>query len=528
MTGNKSRHKRQAPPRLNQRAAGILLHPTSLPGPHGSGDFGPQAYRFADFLHAAGQRWWQVLPLGPVGSGNSPYSTSSSFAGGPHLISLQLLAGQGLLSAADLRPAPGLETARVNYPATLAYRQQRLRRAFEAFQRRRGARDAWRRFCEEQRSWLDEYTLFAALKRVHGQRPWTEWEPQLARRRAAALRHARQALRAEIEYESFVQFAFDRQWMDLKRYCNQRGIGLIGDLPIFTDHDSCDVWANQSLYRLDARGRPTAVSGVPPDYFSATGQLWGHPLYRWERHARTGYAWWISRFRAMLRRFDAIRIDHFLGFHRLWSVPAGASTAARGRWTGSPGDELFAALSRALGPLPVIAEDLGLLTRAAAELRTRLGFPGMRVLQFAFQAGIRYDQPHRYPRHCVAYTGTHDNNTTRGWFRALPRNGPRGPDGLSERQRVLRYLASDGRRIERDFVRAVYASVANLAIIPMQDLLGLDASARMNFPATSQGNWEWRMLPGACSDALARRLRELAETYERTSGLVPDHAIARV
>jgi 4-alpha-glucanotransferase len=531
----KTRHRRarrrlpkREPPILNQRTAGILLHPTCLPGPHGSGDFGPAAYGFVDFLEAVGQRWWQVLPLGPIGYGNSPYSTSSSFAGGSHLISLELLVQDGLLDASELEPVNGLKASRVNYAAVLSFRTNRLRKAFDVFRGRRRGRASYERFRERHRDWLEDYALYSALKQAHDLCSWVDWEADLALRKPTALRRARRTLRQDIEYECFLQYVFDRQWSQLKRYCNERGVGLMGDLPILANHDSCDVWANQSLYHLDRRGQPTVVSGVPPDYFSTTGQLWGHPLYRWKEHARTGYAWWVRRFGHLLRHFDAIRIDHFLGFNRLWNVPAGAKTAIKGRWTRSPGDEIFAAARKALGTLPIIAEDLGLLIREAAELRMRWGFPGMRILQFAFEEGINYDQPHRYPRNCVAYTGTHDNNTTVGWFRSLPRRGHRQAQDLNERQRTLRYINSSGRQIHWDFIRAVYASVANIAIIPMQDALGLGEEARMNYPSTTEGNWEWRMPAGALNDVRASRLLELADTYERTSGLIPEQAIARV
>jgi len=517
---------RRRRPQLNQRTAGILLHPTSLPGPHGSGDFGPTAYRFADFLVAAKHRWWQMLPIGPIGPGNSPYSSVSAFAGGSHLINLDRLVEQGLLEPAEVKPIRASRRDRVHYPSTLRYRNQRLRRAFERFQGRRRRWADYERFCAETRNWLEDYTLFCALKRAHKGAAWTHWDRAVAFRRAAALRNARWELREEIEHEEFLQYLFHRQWFALKRYCNRLGIGLIGDLPIFVSHDSCDVWANQSLYQLDKRGLPTVVSGVPPDYFSTTGQLWGHPLYRWEQHAKSGYAWWVERFSNVLNHFDAIRIDHFLGFNRLWNIRAGARTATRGTWNRTPGNAVFRAVKNALGSLPIIAEDLGLLVPEAAALRDRWGFPGMRVLQFAFDGTKKalYDQPHRYVRNCVAYTGTHDNNTTVGWFQLLPKRGLKGRDGLTIRQRALRYVGSDGRRIHEDLIRLLYASVANTAIIPMQDALGLGGRARMNFPSTLRGNWEWRMGASAASDRLAQRLRELAETYERTGGHVPPSA----
>ncbi len=506
-----------SPPELAQRTCGILLHLTSLPGPHGSGDLGPAASRFADFLARAGHRWWQMLPTGPIGPGNSPYSSISGFAGGAHLISLEHLAREGWLSESTGGPRR-VRSDRVVYQPVLAFRRARLREAFERFRGRRANAHRLERFCHEHGAWLDDYTLFCALKRAHRGAAWTRWRPEFVHRRPEALRQARRELRDEIAFEQFVQYVFDCQWEALREHCHARGVGLIGDLPIFVSHDSCDVWANQSLYLLDTHGNPTVVSGVPPDYFSKTGQRWGHPLYRWPAHARTGYRWWVARFAHMLRRFDAVRIDHFLGFNRLWNVPAGAKTALRGRWTKTPGDAIFRAVRKALGPPAIIAEDLGLVVPDAVALRERWGFPGMRVLQFAFDGTekARHDQPHRYVRHCVAYTGTHDNNTTVGWFRALPARGRRGADGLTPRRRVLAYVGGDGSTIHLDCIRAVYASVANTAIVPMQDVLGLGAEARMNYPSTTSGNWEWRMRGAALSDRYADLLRTLAETFERT------------
>jgi 4-alpha-glucanotransferase len=523
-SARKTRKRRPAErPDLGQRTAGILLHPTSLPGPHGSGDLGSEATRFGRFLVATKHRWWQMLPIGPIGAGHSPYSSISAFAGGWHLIDLAQLVKDGLLSPSDVEPLRTARVDRVHYPTALRYRHERLRRAFESFRCRRRDRSAYERFCDQNRDWLDDYTLFRALKNVHHGAVWTTWPRDLVSRKAAALRTARHKLRDEIEHERFLQYIFDRQWSALKKSVNALGVSLIGDLPIFVSHDSCDVWANQSLYLLDRRGNPTVVSGVPPDYFSKTGQLWGHPLYDWKCHAKTGYRWWVARFANILRRFDTIRIDHFLGFNRLWNVSAKAKSAMRGRWTKTPGDAIFAAVKKTLGTLPIIAEDLGLLIPDAAALRDRWGLPGMRVLQFAFEgdAKARYDQPHRYPRYCVAYTGTHDNNTTVGWFESLPKRGGRGADGLTIRERALRYTGSAGKNIHEEFIRLVYASAANAAIIPMQDALGLGAKARMNFPSTVRGNWEWRMRPTAASDHLGAHLRALAETYERASGYVP-------
>ena len=502
---------------LERRACGVLLHPSSLPGPHGSGDLGPQAHAFARFLRDAGQTWWQMLPICPADAGGSPYSSDSAFAGDPLLINLDALIRDGLLTDADSRPGRGLRADRISFAAVARFRRARLARACDAFLSRR-LPVAFRRFCERNAHWLEDFALFRALKDAHGGRTWLQWPRAIRLRRSAALRDARQALAGAIDREQALQFLFDRQWHALRETCRALGVGLIGDLPIFVCHDSADVWAQRELYRLDAAGRPRVVSGVPPDYFSKTGQLWGHPLYDWRRHARDGFAWWIARFRTMFERFDAVRIDHFLGFNRCWAVPGRAKTAMRGVWTPSPGYELFAAVRAALGKPEIIAEDLGLLTPAAAALRDELGFPGIRLLQFAFGDGARYDQPHNYPRRCVAYPGTHDNETAVGWFRNVSRDRRRGRDGWTTRERALRYLPSEGREIHWDMIRALYASPSDTVIVPLQDVLGLDNRARMNTPATTKGNWRWRItapLGGGEFGRASAALRGLALTYER-------------
>jgi 4-alpha-glucanotransferase len=513
---------------LDRRSAGLLLHPTSLPGPHGSGDAGHEARRFVDLLAAAGQSWWQMLPVGPIGPGNSPYSSPSALAGNPLLIDLDELAREGLLSRSDLVPlrglsrnlAPprGLRDNRVCYPAMIAFRERCLRRAFDTYRSRHGRlKHSLERFSELNHTWLDDWCLFAALSRAMRGRPWIIWPAELRMRRRTALARAQRELAEECEFECFAQFLFDRQWQALKSYANRRGIGLIGDIPIFVTHNSCDVWRRPELFQLDRHGRSTVISGVPPDYFSRTGQLWGHPHYRWARHVAEGFSWWIERFGLTMRRFDAVRIDHFLGFYRVWEVPARARTAMGGRYVPTPGRELLSAVRRALGPIQIIAEDLGNVTPQAWALRDEFGFPGMRVLQFAFDGDTRYDQPHNHVRNAVVYTGTHDNDTTVGWFRSLSRPplNRRGRDGLTTRQRVLRYLGTDGRQIHWDLIRLAYLSPANIAIVPLQDVLGLDARSRMNLPATAEGNWEWRLRPGAFTARHVQRLREMAETYER-------------
>jgi len=505
---------------LARRAAGLLLHPTSLPGRHGSGDLGPEACRFVDFLAAAGQRWWQMLPVGPPGPGNSPYSTLSAFAGSPLLVSLEGLTQDGLLDPCDTVPPHHLLLDRVAYGAVMRFRLSRLRRAYAAFVRRGLSRDrAFLRFCEAQAGWLDDYALYAALRRAHRNCGWTAWERPLRLRERAALRRAAATLRQDGDFERFVQYQFDRQWTALRRYAHERGVGLIGDIPIFVAHDSSDVWAHRELFDLDAEARPRTISGVPPDYFSRDGQLWRHPHYRWARHRATGFAWWIARFRHAFQRFDAVRIDHFLGFHRVWAVPGRAQSARRGKWVKTPGAELLTTLRHQLGRLEIIAEDLGLVTPEAVVLRERFGFPGMRLLHFAFgtEAGSRCNQPHTYSHNCVVYPGTHDNETTVGWFARLRRAAHKGrrTGGTTELQRVLRYLGTAGHEINWDLIRLALSSPANLAIIPVQDVLGLGNEARMNTPATATGNWRWRLWPGQLRPRHAHRLRDLTEIYGR-------------
>jgi len=505
--------KQRAAPRLDQRSAGILLHVTSLPGPHGSGDLGAEAHAFVASLAAAGQRWWQMLPVGP---GDAPYSSTSAFAGNPSFVALRPLYEEGLLDAADLRPGAGLRADRVTFPAVNRFREMRLRKAAERFLARRGSREKLARFASEQRAWLDDYVLFAALRCASRGRPWTEWDARIRDRRPAALTEARRALADEIDYRTFVQYAFDRQWRALRAETRLAGVGLIGDVPIFVSHDSADVWSRPELFQLRRDGRPKVVSGCPPDMFSDTGQLWGHALYDWLTHASDGFSWWIERFRATLARFDAARIDHFLGFHRCYAIPGGAKTAERGSWQYTPGDALFAAVRKRLGPVPLIAEDLGAVTPEATALRDRLELPGMRILQNGFYDGARFDQPHNYVRNCVAYTGTHDNETIVGWFRNLQRRRKRGKDGLTDLARLERYAGAPVRRDAHwTMLRLLLASPANLAIAPLQDVLGLDNRSRMNTPATTRGNWAWRMTAGAFTAALAERLRSMLEAYER-------------
>ena len=509
------------PYRLGGRTSGILLHVTSLPGPHGNGDLGSSAHRFARFLAQTGQRWWQMLPVGPPGIGNSPYGSGSSFAGSPLLVSLEMLRKESLLDVRDLGCMTNLPAEYVDFRRTTRRRERCLRQAFERFDRvRRGGRRAqFEDFCAQNRVWLDDFSLFAALKRAHSGRVWTAWPSDLRQRRGPALAEARRRLAAEVRYHQFVQYQFDRQWRALKRRCRDSGVGLIGDLPLFVSADSAEVWTNPELFRVDRSGRPTLVAGTPPDYFCRDGQRWENPVYRWDVLKRRRYDFWVRRLSAALQRFDVIRLDHFIGFHRHWEVPAGAPSARYGRFAPGPGAHFFATMHRFLGELPFIAEDLGVVTADVKALRDRFTLPGMRVLQFAFgdDAEAENYQPHNYVRHCVVYTGTHDNDTTVGWFRdRTSTSSTRSREQIRrERDFALRYLDSDGREIHWDMMRAAFASVAETAIVPLQDVLGLGSESRMNRPGSASGNWAWRFLPTALTDATAERLAALTATYGR-------------
>ncbi len=490
------------------------MHPTSLPGPHGCGDLGDQAYRFADFLADAHQHAWQMLPINPADQHGCPYSAFSSFAGDPILISLHKLHEQGLLTRADIASLKNTNPTKVDFPTTRKFREARLRLAFDRFMakppRSRAALD---RFREKNKDWLDDWTLFCALRKSHRGKSWWNWEPALRQRRKRDLDLARTKLSNEITFNAFVQFQFDKQWAELKRYCGSKGVGLIGDIPIFVAHDSCDVWARPELFCLKSNGLSTVVSGAAPDAFSKTGQIWNHPLYNWRKHKADGYDWWVSRFSHCLTQFDAVRIDHFLGFSRYWEVPANHKTALRGKWRKGPGADLFVALKRKLGNVPIIAEDLGLLTPQAEALRDKFAFPGMRVLQCAFGKDDSYHAPHNYPTRCVVYTGTHDNDTARGWFTKADRKSRNGQ--LSERQRALLYTAGSPRTIHWDMIRLALSSVADTAIFPVQDILGLGNEAKMNLPGTLKGNWQWRVKPGQLTRTLAKRLGKETKLFGR-------------
>jgi 4-alpha-glucanotransferase len=487
---------------VTSRASGILLHPTSLPGRYGIGDLGKEAHRFADWLASAGQRLWQVLPLGPVGYGESPYQLFSAFAGNPLLISPEVLIARGWLEQADLADAPDFPDETVDFQRVIPWKNALLRKAFEHFRTHASPTDheELSEFVRRHTGWLLSFSRFMALKEANGGRLWTEWEKTGEPDPAA------------MEFHHFLQFEFFRQWCALKDYCAGLGIRMMGDLPIYIATDSADAWEHPELFDF------TAVAGVPPDYFSATGQRWGNPLYHWDKMKAEGYHWWIERMRAALTMFDLVRIDHFRGFEAYWAVPASEPTAQHGEWIKGPGADLFRALESALGSLPVIAENLGVITPEVEALRQQFNFPGMAILQFAFGKDdqARSFKPHNYVRNLVAYSGTHDNDTVMGWWKSQGGDSTRSAEAIAEeKDHARQYLATDGREMNVTLIRALMASVADTVLFPAQDVLGLGSEARMNTPAVANGNWRWRMRPGALTQELAQRMRAMAEIFER-------------
>ncbi len=502
------------------RSSGVLLHITSLPGGYGIGDFGPEARRFVDWLAGAKQSIWQVLPLAPTGYGDSPYQALSAFAGNPMLISPDDLLTDGLLEGTDLENAPKFPERKVNFEEARRFKLPLLRKAFERFHKLHELRPDYEEFEAKNSAWLDDFALFAALKHAHDERSWTEWGASLITRDAETIRQARERLQNEIAAEKFTQWIFARQWRALRDHSKDRGIRLMGDLPIYVAHDSADVWSHPELFLVDEQGRAKVVAGVPPDYFSATGQLWGNPIYDWKRHEQTGFAWWIARVRAMLEEFDFIRVDHFRGFEAYWAVPGGDATAENGTWIKAPGEKLFEALQSALGELPVLAENLGVITPEVETLRTRFRLPGMAILQFAFgdDPQAPYFKPHNYTHDRVAYTGTHDNDTVMGWWNRSPATSGESEEKIrAQHDTAKKYLPGieRGEAVNWEFIRALTMSVAEAVIFPMQDVLGLGTESRMNYPGTSSGNWRWRMAGEDLRTSDAQRLRELCETYER-------------
>ncbi|MDI9531708.1 MAG: 4-alpha-glucanotransferase [Anaerolineaceae bacterium] len=494
---------------IYQRSSGILLHPTSLPGPDGIGDLGPEAYRWVDFLHASGTQLWQILPLGPTGYGDSPYQCFSAFAGNPFLVSPILLLESGLLKSSDLRQRPEFPESFVDFGPVILWKNHLLDRAYENYQETKptdiSAR--FKQFQIDNANWLEDYGLFMAIKEIQGGHPWSDWDKALKFRDQVVLEKMRSKLADVIDKVKFSQFLFDEQWQNLKNYAHSKGISIIGDMPFVIAMDSADTWANPQLFLMDNTLTPTMVAGVPPDYFSATGQLWGNPLYNWEVHANQQYEWWASRLGKVLSMVDLVRLDHFRGFAAAWHVPFGSETAIHGEWIASPGVELFSALKARLPRLPIIAEDLGVITPDVEALRDGFGFPGMKILQFGF-SGDPEDSflPHHYPVNCFAYTGSHDNDTARGWFdHASPR----------EQRFCLDYLGTDEVDVPRGMIREVWRSVANYAVAPMQDFLGLGTEARMNLPGSASGNWTWRIPQKALNDGLKDEIYALNFLYSR-------------
>ncbi len=494
------------------RISGILLHPTSLPSPYGIGDLGKEAYEFVDFLKNAGQHLWQILPLTHTGYGDSPYQSFSAFAGQPLLISLEHLKELGLLNAEDLSDLPEMNEEHIDYGRIIPWKTEKLKLAHSRFLSLEDLdlREKYRDFCSQNNYWLHDYALFMACKKLNGGVSWLEWSDIYRLPTPEFKNQLNDALKDDVEFYCFIQFIFFDEWHKLKAYANEQGIQIIGDIPIFVSMDSADVWANQHLFQLDSKGYPVAVAGVPPDYFSETGQLWGNPLYDWNAHEEEGYAWWISRIKSQLQVLDILRIDHFRGFEAYWAVPFGEKTAINGEWIKGPESTLFHAIEEALGGnLPIIAEDLGVITPEVEALRDGFHFPGMKVLQFAFETtGESYFLPHQFKSpNCVCYTGTHDNDTTRGWFSTLRDEC---------RDKVFRYMnITEDNEVSSAFIRACLSSIAAYAVIPLQDILDLGKDGRMNTPGVPSGNWNWRFRKGALTEKLARDLKELSRLYGR-------------
>ena len=494
-----------------ERSSGILFHPTSLPGKYGIGTLGKEAYAFIDFLKKSRQKLWQIFPLGPTGYGDSPYQSFSSFAGNPYLIDFDLLIEAHLLSEEDLRDVFfGDNEEYIDYGAIYNQKYPLLRKAYENFKSsdNHEMRENLEHFKRENASWLNDYSLYISLKNHFNGLPWNEWVHDIKNREHGAMEHYKNELADDIEYHNFIQFLFFKQWGDVKRYANENGIKIIGDIPIFVAADSSDAWANPEIFLFDEERKPVKVAGVPPDYFSATGQLWGNPLYNWQKLKETNYSWWVERVRANLSTCDIIRIDHFRGFEAYWAVPYGDDTAINGQWEPGPGIDLFNAIKSQLGKLPIIAEDLGLMTQGVIDLREATGFPGMKILGFAFDSGEENDYlPHTYTKNCVVYTGTHDNDTLIGWFQKAKEE---------DRQFARDYLNSrSDDEIHWDAIRGAWSSVANMAISPVQDFLGLGSEARINTPGVAAGNWQWRLRHGVLTDELAERIAKLTRVYSR-------------
>ena len=493
-----------------QRRSGILLHPTSLPGPYGIGDLGPQARKWVEFLSETGTGLWQVLPLGPTGFGDSPYQCFSAFAGNPYLISPDDLVEEGLLHPDDLLSIPDFNSGIVEYGNVIYWKMDLLHKSYELFRYSGNTiHNEFGLFYSEQEEWLENYALFMALKEFHGGKPWAAWPDEYRDRDPRALETFKEERSHAVQRQKFYQFLFYKQWKKLKDYSTAKGIKIIGDIPIFIAHDSADAWTHRDLLFIGADGQPTVVAGVPPDYFSETGQLWGNPLYRWEVHARDGYRWWMDRLRSTFSLFDIVRLDHFRGFVDYWEIPASEETAINGRWMPGPGVDFLEEIKKEFGGLPIIAEDLGEISPEVFTLRDQYNLPGMKILVFAFDSGeSNVFLPHHYQENCVVYTGTHDNDTAVGWFNRI---------GEDERSFAQRYLQTSGKDIAWDLIKATWASGAIYAIAPLQDLLSLDNSARMNYPGRPQGNWGWRFNVADLDATLKQRLIDVNYLYRRTT-----------
>ncbi|MFN1835676.1 4-alpha-glucanotransferase [Balneola sp. MJW-20] len=491
------------------RSCGALVHPTSFPGKYGTGDLGHEAREFIDFLQDTGQTIWQILPLTPTGYGNSPYASYSAFAGNSYLISPDLLVEKGLLKAEETSQYEIPVKTEADYEASFASRDILYSKASARFYENgdKKEHEAFGDFKKDNAHWLDDYVLFMACLKYFDRRPWNQWDSDIAKREKKAMKAYRKKFNNEIDYQYWLQFEFDQQWSSLKSYANDRDIRVVGDIPIFVDHNSADVWANPEYFEVDAEGNRQLVAGVPPDYFSKTGQLWGNPLYKWDELERDGYSWWVARFKHMFRICDAIRVDHFRGFDAYWQVEATEKTAEKGEWIEGPGEKLFQTILDECGEIPIIAEDLGFVTKGVEQLRDQFNFPGMKIIQFAFDSDSSNSfLPHNYPQNCVTYSGTHDNDTALGWYNSTSE---------AEQHRARIYTRSDGNEINWEFIRLGMLSVADQAIFPLQDYMGLDGSHRMNIPGTSSGNWLWRYTPEMLGKIDRNRIRGLINLSNR-------------
>ncbi|MCF8241014.1 MAG: 4-alpha-glucanotransferase [Melioribacteraceae bacterium] len=495
----------------SERIAGVLIHPTSLPSKYGIGDLGKDAYKMIDFLEQSGQKLWQVFPLGPTGYGDSPYQCFSAFAGNHLLISPDNLIEEGLLSTEDTQPIPGSDPHKIDYGAVINYKTELLKKAYETYKSNGSElHDEISEFCENNKFWIYDYALFMAVKNYHNGVLWTQWAPEIAFREEQGIKEWSDKLADEINYHKFIQYLFSKQWMNLKKYANEKGIKVMGDLPIFIAYDSADLWANKDLFSVDDKGNLETVAGVPPDYFSETGQLWGNPLYRWDIMEANGFQWWKERMAQMFELVDIVRIDHFRGFEAYWEIPGDAETAIIGKWIKAPGAKLFNEIRNSLGDVPIVAEDLGVITKEVTALREQFGFPGMKILQFAFgKDGERKFLPHNYGENYVVYSGSHDNETTKGFFD----NAKKQDNDIYEfAQKYLNYYGDDMRFA---VIIAAYSSVANTVVIPMQDILNLGNEARMNFPGKLGGNWAWRFTWDQVKDHHVKLYKEMCIMYDR-------------